>query len=86
MVRTTGSSDQSISLFKQGGIMLSIQGLTIMFLFGILVAMAVMSFWLMYHEWKLERADRLAKEEWEAEIRKKIQKKFFEEGDDEGPL
>lgn len=66
--------------------MLSWQGLLLMFMFGVLCTMTVMSFWLMYHEWKLERADRLTKEKWENEIRKRIQEKFFEEGDDEGPL
>lgn len=65
--------------------MFSWQGLLLMFMFGVLCTMTVMSLWLMYSELKLEREDKRLKLEQEEIIKRAINKILLEE-DDDGPL
>lgn len=65
--------------------MFSWQGLLLMFMFGVLCTMAVMSLWLMYSELKLERENKRLKLEQEGIIKRAINKILLEEEDD-GPL
>lgn len=54
----TGTSDQSRYLFKQGGkSVLSVQGLIIMFMFGVAMTMLVSAMWIGYTEYKLKQRD-----------------------------
>lgn len=85
-MRTTGSSEPVNSLFKQGGIMLSWQGLIIMFMFGGAMTMAFMSLWMYYSEYRLEKASKKLRLEQEEIIRRAIAKILLEEEDDDGPL
>jgi len=64
--------------------MLSWQGLLLMFMFGVLCTMTVMSLWLMYSELKLSRAEKQLNEEQQLEIRRAIRKKLLEEDDEYG--
>lgn len=58
MVVRTGTSDQSRYLFKQGGkSVLSVQGLIIMFMFGVAMTMLVSAMWIGYTEYKLKQRD-----------------------------
>ena len=63
--------------------MFSWQGLLLMFMFGVLCTMTVMSLWLMYSELKLSRAEKQLNEEQQLEIRRAIRKKLLNEEDDE---
>jgi len=63
--------------------MLSWQGLLLMFMFGVLCTMTVMSLWLMYSELRLSRAEKQLNEEQQLEIRRAIRKKLLDEEDDE---
>ena len=63
--------------------MLSWQGLLLMFMFGVLCTMTVMSLWLMYSELRLSRAEKQLNKEQQLEIRRAIRKKLLDEEDDE---
>ena len=63
--------------------MLSWQGLLLMFMFGVLCTMTVMSLWLMYSELRLSRAEKQLNKEQQLEIRRAIRKKLLGEEDDE---
>jgi hypothetical protein len=84
MVVRTGTSDQSHYLFKQGGKMISIQGLVIAFMFGVAVTMTISAMWLMYAEY------RIAKEEIKRANKERLSKDFMDNffkrngDDDEG--
>jgi hypothetical protein len=73
MVVRTGTSDQSHYLFKQGGKMISIQGLLIAFMFGVAVTMTISAMWLLYAEY------RIAKEEIIESKQGKIIQRFYGE-------
>lgn len=62
--------------------MFSWQGLLLMFMFGVLCTMTVMSLWLMYSELRLSRAEKQLNEEQQLEIRRAIRKKLLEEDED----
>ena len=86
-MRTTGLSEPVNSLFKQGGQMLSWQGLLLMFMFGGLITMAFITLWFMYSELKLERANKKLRLEHEEAVMRAIDKILLEkEEDDDGPL
>ena len=72
MVVRTGTSDQSHYLFKQGGKMISIQGLVIAFMFGVAVTMTISAMWLMYAEY------RIAKEEIKRANKERLSKDFMD--------
>lgn len=56
MVVRTGTNDQSHYLFKQGGkSVLSVQGLIIMFMFGVATTLTITAMWLFYTEYKLNQ-------------------------------
>lgn len=85
MVVRTGSNDQSHYLFKQKGkSVLSIQGLIIMFMFGVAVTLTISVMWLMYAEY------RIAKEEIKRAHKERLSKEFMDNffkrngDDDEG--
>lgn len=85
MVVRTGTNDQSHYLFKQKGkSVLSIQGLIIMFMFGVAVTLTISVMWLMYAEY------RIAKEEINRANKERLSKDFMEKffklngDDDEG--
>ena len=63
--------------------MFSWQGLLLMFMFGVLCTMTVMSLWLMYSELRLSRAEKQLNKEQQLEIRRAIRKKLLDEEDDE---
>lgn len=73
----TGTSDQSRYLFKQGGTMLSIQGLIIMFMFGVAVTMLVSAMWLGYTEYKLKQRDNKDR------LSQELLREIFRKDDDE---
>lgn len=66
--------------------MLSWQGLLLMFMFGGLITMAVITMWFMYSELKLERENKRLKLENDEKIKRAIQKILLQEEDDDGPL
>lgn len=66
--------------------MLSWQGLLLMFMFGGLITMAVITMWFMYSELKLERENKRLKLENDEKIKRAIQKILLEKEDDDGPL
>lgn len=73
MVVRTGTSDQSRYLFKQGGkSVLSVQGLIIMFMFGVAVTMSISAMWMMYVEY------RITKEEIKSANKERLSKDFME--------
>jgi hypothetical protein len=83
MVVRTGTNDQSHYLFKQKGkSVLSIQGLIIMFMFGVAVTLTISVVWLMYAEYRIEREEiRRANKE---KLSKDFMEKFFKlNGDDD---
>ena len=59
--------------------MFSWQGLLLMFMFGVLVTMTVMSLWFMYSELRLVRAEKQLENDREEEIRRAIRKKLLDE-------
>ena len=63
--------------------MFSWQGLLLMFMFGVLCTMTVMSLWLMYSELRLSRAEKQLNKEQQLEIRRAIRKKLLNKEDDE---
>jgi len=62
--------------------MYSWQGLAIMFLFGSLVATTVITFWFMYSELRLHRANEQYKNAREEEIKDQIRKKLLGDEDE----
>lgn len=73
----TGTNDQSHYLFKQGGkSVLSVQGLIIMFMFGVAMTMLVSAMWLFYTEYKLNKQRQRER------ISQDLLRKIFGEDDD----
>ena len=83
MVVRTGTNDQSHYLFKQGGkSVLSVEGLMIMFMFGVAVTMSISAMWMMYVEYKITKEE--IKQANKERLSKDFMEKFFKlNGDDD---